>query len=148
MVAATIAPDGTVELRCRHGDSATGSVVRAGAVVLATGYRAVRPPVLEPIAHLIDWDEQGRYRVGLDHRVATRPALTRGLYVQNAELHTHGVGTPDLGLGAHRAAAILNAVAGRTVHPLPARTAWTSFAPPSPAVRQPREGDEAPADAR
>ncbi|MFF9160278.1 lysine N(6)-hydroxylase/L-ornithine N(5)-oxygenase family protein [Streptomyces longwoodensis] len=148
VVAATAAPDGTVELRCRHGDSATESVVRTGAVVLATGYRAVRPPVLEPIAHLIDWDEQGRYRVDLDHRVATRPALTGGLYVQNAELHTHGVGTPDLGLGAHRAAAILNAIAGRTVHPLPARTAWTSFAPPAPAVRQPREGDEAPADAR
>ncbi|MFI8192696.1 lysine N(6)-hydroxylase/L-ornithine N(5)-oxygenase family protein [Streptomyces sp. NPDC085946] len=133
VVAATAGPGDTVELHCRHIDSGTESVLRTGAVVLATGYRAVRPAVLDPIAHLIDWDERGRYRVDLDHRVATRPALTGGLYVQNAELHTHGVGTPDLGLGAHRAAVILNAVAGRTVHPLPARTAWTTFAAPDHA---------------
>lgn len=53
--------------------------------------------------------------------------MTGGLYVQNAELHTHGVGTPDLGLGAHRAAVILNAVCGRAVYRLPARTAYTTF---------------------
>ncbi|MBV2151666.1 lysine N(6)-hydroxylase/L-ornithine N(5)-oxygenase family protein [Kitasatospora sp. SUK 42] len=128
-------PCGGLELRCRHTDSGTEHVLRTDAVVLATGYRAARPAALEPLAHLIDWDEAGRYRVDLDHRVATRPELTGGLYVQNAELHTHGVGTPDLGLGAHRAAVILNAVTGRTVHRLPDRTAWTGFAPPAPAGR-------------
>jgi lysine N6-hydroxylase len=56
-----------------------------------------------------------------------------GLYVQNAELHTHGVGTPDLGLGAYRAASILNAVAGHEVHRLPERTAHTSFSPAAAA---------------
>ncbi|WBP86750.1 lysine N(6)-hydroxylase/L-ornithine N(5)-oxygenase family protein [Kitasatospora cathayae] len=127
-------PCGGLELHCRHTDSGTEHVLRTDAVVLATGYRAARPAALEPLAHLIDWDESGRYRVDLDHRVATRPGLTGGLYVQNAELHTHGVGTPDLGLGAHRAAVILNAVTGRTVHRLPDRTAWTGFAPPVPPV--------------
>ncbi|MFI6157462.1 lysine N(6)-hydroxylase/L-ornithine N(5)-oxygenase family protein [Kitasatospora sp. NPDC051170] len=125
-------PCGGLELHCRHTDSGTEHLLRTDAVVLATGYRAVRPAALEPLAHLIDWDETGRYRVDLDHRVATRPELTGGLYVQNAELHTHGVGTPDLGLGAHRAAVILNALTGRTVHRLPTRTAWTGFAPPAP----------------
>ncbi|MEU5634373.1 hypothetical protein ACH47C_34530 [Streptomyces rishiriensis] len=43
---------------------------------------------------------------------------------------------------------ILNAVAGRTVHPLPARTAWTSFAPPTPADSRPHENDSVPAHAR
>ncbi|MBP0453621.1 SidA/IucD/PvdA family monooxygenase [Kitasatospora sp. RG8] len=127
-------PCGGLELRCRHTDSGAGRLLRTDAVVLATGYRAARPVALEPLAGLIDWDGAGRYRVDLDHRVATRPELTGGLYVQNAELHTHGVGTPDLGLGAHRAAVILNAVTGRTVHRLPARTAWTGFAPPEPAA--------------
>ncbi|MFE3109489.1 lysine N(6)-hydroxylase/L-ornithine N(5)-oxygenase family protein [Kitasatospora indigofera] len=130
-------PRGGLELRCRHVDSAAEHLLRTDAVVLATGYRAARPALLGPLAALIDWDEAGRYRVGLDHRVATLPELTGGLYVQNAELHTHGVGTPDLGLGAHRAAVILNAVAGRTVHRLPARTAWTGFAPPVPAAPHP-----------
>ncbi|WP_049653462.1 lysine N(6)-hydroxylase/L-ornithine N(5)-oxygenase family protein [Kitasatospora sp. MY 5-36] len=131
--AARPGPCGGLELHCRHTDSGAEHLLRTDAVVLATGYRAARPAALEPLAELIDWDEAGRYRVDPDHRVATRPGLTGGLYVQNAELHTHGVGTPDLGLGAHRAAVILNAVTGRTVHRLPGRTAWTGFAPPGPA---------------
>ncbi|MGF1429457.1 lysine N(6)-hydroxylase/L-ornithine N(5)-oxygenase family protein [Kitasatospora sp. LaBMicrA B282] len=134
VVEALPGPCGGFELRCRHRDSGADRVLRTDAVVLATGYRAARPPALEPLAELIDWDEQGRFRVDLDHRVATAPELTGGLYVQNAELHTHGVGTPDLGLGAHRAAVILNALTGRTVHRLPARTAWTSFAPVVPTA--------------
>ncbi|MBD0674066.1 lysine N(6)-hydroxylase/L-ornithine N(5)-oxygenase family protein [Streptomyces sp. CBMA156] len=132
VAAALPGPCGGLELHCRHTDSGAEHLLRTDAVVLATGYRAARPAALEPIADLIDWDEAGRYRVDLDHRVATRPELTGGLYVQNAELHSHGVGTPDLGLGAHRAAVILNAVTGRTVHRLPSRTAWTGFAPPVP----------------
>ncbi|WP_051731780.1 lysine N(6)-hydroxylase/L-ornithine N(5)-oxygenase family protein [Kitasatospora phosalacinea] len=145
-------PGGGLELHCRHGESGRRHLVRTDAVVLATGYRAVRPAALDPIADLIDWDERGRYRVDLDHRVATRPELTGGLYVQNAELHTHGVGTPDLGLGAHRAAVILNAVAGKTLHPLPDRTAWTTFEPPAPPVPAliplPQEGTERAAASR
>ncbi|MER7706890.1 SidA/IucD/PvdA family monooxygenase [Kitasatospora sp. NPDC097605] len=130
-------PCGGLELDCRHTDSGTGHLLRTDAVVLATGYRAARPAALEPLAHLVDWDAAGRYRVDLDHRVATRPEVTGGLYVQNGELHTHGVGAPDLGLGAHRAAVILNAVTGRTVHRLPQRTAWTGFAPPAAPVPVP-----------
>ncbi|MFF2956117.1 lysine N(6)-hydroxylase/L-ornithine N(5)-oxygenase family protein [Kitasatospora sp. NPDC057965] len=137
-------PCGGLELDCRHTDSGTARLLRTDAVVLATGYRAARPAALEPLAHLVDWDAAGRYRVDLDHRVATLPEVTGGLYVQNGELHTHGVGTPDLGLGAHRAAVILNAVTGRTVHRLPERTAWTGFAPPpapvpAPALPRPQE---------
>ncbi|MFC9329294.1 lysine N(6)-hydroxylase/L-ornithine N(5)-oxygenase family protein [Kitasatospora sp. NPDC057015] len=140
VVEAQAGPCGGLELHCRHVDSAVEHVLRTDAVVLATGYRAARPAALEPLAALIDWDGSGRYRVGLDHRVATLPELTGGLYVQNAELHTHGVGAPDLGLGAHRAAVILNAVAGRTVHRLPGRTAWTGFAPPGSAPHAPAAG--------
>ena len=36
--------------------------------------------------------------------------------MQNGELHTHGVGAPDLGLGAHRNAVIVNALCGREVY--------------------------------
>ncbi|MHA6763232.1 lysine N(6)-hydroxylase/L-ornithine N(5)-oxygenase family protein [Streptacidiphilus sp. PAMC 29251] len=131
-------PCGGLELSCRHRESGAGHTVRTDAAVLATGHAANRPALLEPFADLVDWDDQGRYRVDLDHRVGLRPDITGGLYVQNAELHTHGVGTPDLGLGAYRAATILNAVAGRTVHRLPTRTAWTTFGAPA-SVPAPRD---------
>jgi lysine N6-hydroxylase len=144
VVAAGPGPHGGLQLHCLHRETGTEHLLRTGAAVLATGHAARRPALLESFADLVDWDEQGRYRVDLDHRVGLRPDVTGGLYVQNAELHTHGVGTPDLGLGAHRAATILNAVAGRTVHRLPARTAWTTFGAPVPrpgsaAVPPPRD---------
>ncbi len=101
--------------------------VEADCVVLATGYRAAPPACLDGLAELVDWDEAGRYRVGLDYRVVTDPRVTGGLFVQNGELHTHGVGTPDLGLGAQRAATIVNAVCCREVYRLPARTAFADF---------------------
>ncbi|MFC1414819.1 lysine N(6)-hydroxylase/L-ornithine N(5)-oxygenase family protein [Streptacidiphilus sp. N1-12] len=135
VTAARPGPCGGLELSCRHRETGAEYLLRTDAAVLATGHAARRPALLEPLAEVIDWDEQGRYRVDLDHRVGLWPDVTGGLYVQNAELHTHGVGTPDLGLGAHRAATILNAVAGRPVYRLPARTAWTSFGAPAGASR-------------
>jgi lysine N6-hydroxylase len=133
VVAANRFPGG-VELQCRHLELDRPFRLATDAVVLGTGYTASRPALLEPLADLVDWDDRGRYRVDPDYRIALRPDVTGGLYVQNAELHTHGVGTPDLGLGAHRAAVILNAIAGTTVYRLPRRTAFTTFGIPEPAI--------------
>ncbi|TDD31834.1 lysine 6-monooxygenase [Nonomuraea terrae] len=117
-------------LTCRHGEQEAFFQVRTSAVVLATGYAAARPAFLEPLADLIDWDAKGRYQVDGDYRVALDPRVSGAVFAQNAEMHSHGVGAPDLTLGAWRAARILNAVAGRTVVPVPARAAWTTFGAP------------------
>jgi lysine N6-hydroxylase len=101
--------------------------VDTDAVVLATGYQPREPDVLRPVQHLLRTGHAGRLQVDGDFRAAAAPQLSAGIYVQNAETHTHGVGTPDLGLGAWRAATILNRVAGRQIHPLPDRTAFTTF---------------------
>jgi lysine N6-hydroxylase len=133
----TLAPNVAVRTAEPHGErfrltcdevlQGREQVVDTDAVVLATGYRARRPDVLDPLRDLLGTDESGRLQVDGDYRVAVDAPSCAGLYVQNAEGHTHGVGTPDLGLGAWRAATILNSVAGRDVHALPARTAFTSF---------------------
>ncbi|NJQ01682.1 lysine N(6)-hydroxylase/L-ornithine N(5)-oxygenase family protein [Streptomyces zingiberis] len=121
---------GGLRLRCHHVQQDRPFTLRTSAVVAATGYAARRPPFLGPLEPLVDRDERGRYRIDGDYRVALDPAVTGALYVQNAELHTHGVGAPDLTLGAWRAATILNAVAGRTVRPVPDQVAWTVFGTP------------------
>jgi lysine N6-hydroxylase len=121
--------DGYV-LTCRHTQQDERFKVRTAAIVSATGYAATRPGFLDGLADIVDWDARGRYRVDGDYRVTLDPKVSGSLYVQNAELHTHGVGAPDLTLGAWRAATILNAVAGRTVLRVPARTAWTTFGAP------------------
>ncbi|HEV7754349.1 MAG TPA: lysine N(6)-hydroxylase/L-ornithine N(5)-oxygenase family protein [Mycobacteriales bacterium] len=112
-------------LRCRQVEQDRTFEVATDAVVLATGYTARRPDFLDPA--LVDRDSRGRYRVDEHHRVRLAPGVAGSLFVQNAELHTHGVGAPDLGLGAWRSATILNALTGREVYRLPARTAYTTF---------------------
>jgi len=120
--------DGLV-LDCEHTQQRERFEVGTDAVVLATGYAARRPVFLEPLLPLLDLDDRGRYRVAADYRLATDPSVTGRVYVQNAEAHTHGVGAPDLGLGAWRAATILSAVTGRDL--LPAHEgAFTSFGAP------------------
>ncbi|MFC9430307.1 lysine N(6)-hydroxylase/L-ornithine N(5)-oxygenase family protein [Streptomyces sp. NPDC056987] len=131
--------DGYV-LTCRHTEQDERFEVRTSAVVSATGYEAARPDFLDGLAKLVDWDERGRYRIDGDYRVALDPRVSGTLYVQNAELHTHGVGAPDLTLGAWRAATILNAVAGRTVLRVPERAAWTTFGTPGPGAPGGPEG--------
>ena len=116
-------------LECEHTEQGERFQAVTDAVVLATGYAARRPRFLDPLLPVLDLDDRGRYRVALDHRVETHPTVTGGLYVQNAEAHTHGVGAPDLGLGAWRASTILSAVTGRDL--LPSHEgAFTSFGAP------------------
>ena len=107
--AAAEAGDG-YRLACRQLQQDRGFDVDTEAVVLATGYAARRPALLGPLLPLLDLDERGRYRVDAQHRVAT--SVPGPLFVQNAESHTHGVGAPDLGLGAWRAGTILGALTG------------------------------------
>lgn len=126
-VVSAVRRDGGVELTLRENDQERTAVVRTGAVVAATGYASREATCLNGLDARVHRDDAGRYLVDEDHRLVTDDAVAGGLYVQNAEIHTHGVGAPDLGLGAWRSATILNAVAGRPVHPLPDRTAFTSF---------------------
>jgi lysine N6-hydroxylase len=75
-------------------------------------------------------DSKERPRIDDQYRLAMDPSITGSgcnIYVQNAERHTHGIGTPDLGLAAWRSAAILNSITGKEAYPLPTRTAFTTF---------------------
>lgn len=127
-------PEGEeLDLEFVHRRTNTACGIRTQRLVLATGYAQRPPRLLGPIDALVRRDSRGRPLIRRDHRVVLE-GTDAGLYVQNAELHTHGVGTPDLGLGAYRAASILNAVAGRELYRLPARTAHTSFSPAAAAT--------------
>jgi len=73
--------------------------------------------------------------VRLDYSVELEPHVRGKIFVANAELHSHGVATPDLGICAYRNASILNTILGREAYRLPKRTAFTSFALPTSAAR-------------
>ena len=46
------------------------------------------------------------------------------MFVQNAEIFQHGVGSPDLGIGPIRNAAIINQLLGQPRYRLPQRSAF------------------------
>lgn len=113
--------------------SSTASRRRGGrlvtdAVVLATGYRE-RPVdlLLAALDPYVVRDGAGRPQVDAAQRLVLAPEIAGSVFVQNAERHTHGVGTPDLGLAAWRSAVIVNALTGKEFYPLPERTAFTTF---------------------
>ncbi|WP_329534608.1 SidA/IucD/PvdA family monooxygenase [Streptomyces sp. NBC_01450] len=117
-----------VELHLEHGQQGTRTRLITDAVVLATGYRE-RPlgQILAGLDPYLRRDGAERPRIDDQFRLVLDPCVNGRVYVQNAELHTHGVGAPDLGLAAWRSATILNSLTGKDPYPLPRRTAFTAF---------------------
>ncbi|MFJ4470470.1 lysine N(6)-hydroxylase/L-ornithine N(5)-oxygenase family protein [Streptomyces sp. NPDC089424] len=117
-----------VELHLEHIQQGTRSRLTTHAVVLATGYRERSlDRLLAGLDPYLRRDSRERPRIDEEFRLVLDPSVTGTAFVQNASLHTHGVGSPDLGLAAWRSASILNALTGKEPYPLPHRTAFTSF---------------------
>jgi lysine N6-hydroxylase len=127
--AACVDQAGSVVLTCIDGDTNRVFETTTELVIAATGYRERTPTFLAGLERFIRRDEQGRYVVRQDYSVELTPGVAGRIFVVNAELHSHGVATPDLGMGAFRNATILNAISGRELYRLPRRTAFTTFGP-------------------
>ncbi|OEU89247.1 alcaligin biosynthesis protein [Streptomyces abyssalis] len=114
-------------------------------LILATGYRYRTPEFLSPVADRIDWDEQGRFAVRRNYRVDSGDTPGREIYVQNAELHTHGFVTPDLGMAAYRNSCIIRELLGREYYHVERSIAFQDFTAPVPgAAPATTTGTEAP----
>jgi lysine N6-hydroxylase len=124
--------DGRHRLHLHQLDQDVAFTHDAETVILATGYTPAPLPVPQDLLAL---DEAGRPEVELDYRLRLADGSHSTLFVQNAELHTHGVGTPDLGLGAHRSAVIANAICGREVYAVRERNVFQSFGAPLQPVK-------------
>lgn len=129
--AARVDGAGQVILTCRHRETGACFEHRTAMVVAATGYRERRPAFLAPIETLVRRDARGRFRIRRDHSIEVDESVRGRIFVANADLHSHGVAAPDLGICAYRNAMILNAIAGRELYRVPSRSAYTLFAPPA-----------------
>ncbi|HEY5705192.1 MAG TPA: SidA/IucD/PvdA family monooxygenase [Terrimicrobiaceae bacterium] len=103
-------------------------------VILATGYKYEVPAFLDPIRERIRWDQHERFDV---HRNYAIDHAGTEIFVQNAELHTHGFVAPDLGMGPYRNAWILKEILGFEYYPISKRIAFQSFgAPGEPSAQE------------
>ncbi len=112
-------------LSCEFRQTETGEplVLNSGALVMATGYRPRIPGCLEKIADHIQWTDDGRYRIGRFYNLDSRHRL----FVQNAGLRSHGLTSPDLGMGCYRNACIIRALTGIEHYPIERRIAFQTF---------------------
>jgi lysine N6-hydroxylase len=93
-------------------------------LVLATGYRYAVPAFLEPVRDRIAWDDRGRFDVARNYSIDTRGT---DIFVQNAELHTHGFVAPDLGMAAYRNSSIIRELLGREHYAVEKSIAFQEF---------------------
>jgi len=134
---ANVGLQANAELRAVHTDRARGDIVldfhqseqgvsfshRTHAVILATGFAHRVPGYVAPIAERIRWDASGRYAVARNYSIDD----SNRLFVQNAELHTHGFTASDLGMACYRNACIIRSVTGVEHYSIETRIAFQSF---------------------
>ncbi|QLG28944.1 lysine N(6)-hydroxylase/L-ornithine N(5)-oxygenase family protein [Halorarum halophilum] len=112
-------------LDCHQWQTEESFVHESEVVILGTGYERPIPGFLEPLEDAINWDDKGRFEVTEDHRLDI--AVGGDVFLQNAELHTHGVGVPDLGLGCYRNTKFVNRLVGREAYPDDTDTVYQDF---------------------
>jgi len=121
--AITQSPNLGLDLRFSHRQQGSSFNHMADAVILATGYRQAVPPFLQPVRERIRWKD-GLYDVCRNYSIDKNESE---IFVQNAEMHTHGFSTPDLGMGPYRNAIIINAILGKEHFILEKNTAFQRF---------------------
>lgn len=137
--------DGRYRLRCHQWQEGTDFSFETSVVILGTGYHRPTPSFLSGIEDAITRDDRGRLAISREYALET--TLDGDIYVQNAGVHTHGVGTPDLGLGAYRNAVILDQLLADSPYPVDEDTVYQDFSPAS-FVREAPGGTLDPADAK
>jgi lysine N6-hydroxylase len=112
-------------LDCHQRQAEESFVHESEVVILGTGYERPVPDFLEPLEGVINWDERGRFEVTENHCLEID--VPGDVFLQNAELHTHGVGVPDLGLGCYRNTKFVNRLVGREAYPEDTDTVFQDF---------------------
>lgn len=115
---------GELQLSFYHNEQNRSFSHRCHALVLATGYQYQPPAFLDGIRDRIAWDEQGRFSVQRNYSIDCNG---KEIFVQNAELHTHGFVTPDLGMACYRNAWILSELTGREPYRIERSIAFQQF---------------------
>ncbi|KSU84649.1 lysine N6-hydroxylase [Fictibacillus enclensis] len=119
--------DSTHVLHCRQWMTEEVFQKQSDVVIMATGYKPAIPSFLSGLEDYIEFDDQGRFQIEREYCLKTHLHTKNEIFIQNGEMHTHGVGAPDLGLGAYRNAVILNAIAKKPLYPVEKKNIFQQF---------------------
>ncbi|WP_458243937.1 lysine N(6)-hydroxylase/L-ornithine N(5)-oxygenase family protein [Streptomyces sp. MAI_2237] len=117
--------DGHYTLGFHQDEQGKDFEIRTEGLVLATGYHYEPPTFLAPIRDRLRFDGHGRFDIARNYSVDT---TGRGVFLQNAGVHTHSVTSPDLGMGAYRNSYIIRELLGTEYYPVEKSIAFQEFA--------------------
>jgi len=123
LTAVTRNPDGTLDMTFVQQEQQQEYRHSTESVILATGYGYQPPQCIEGIHARIQWDDAGRYAVNRNYSIDAHNQI----FVQNAELHTHGFVTPDLGMACYRNSSIIRAMLDDDIYPIEQSIAFQTF---------------------
>lgn len=110
--------DGRYELRIRNGFTQKPETTDADVVILSTGFRVNIPTLIDPLRPMIDFDGEGRFKLGKNFDVAWSGSEKNKIYALNFSRHGHGISEPQTSLMAWRSATIINDLTGKQIFPL------------------------------
>lgn len=96
-------------------------------LISATGYEYKTPGFLLPLTGRIQWDDENKYRINRDYSIDREHSI----FLQNADLYSHGFNAADLGLGPYRNGTIINSILKREVFGFETQTTFQQFSIPS-----------------
>jgi len=99
--------------------------IQASTVIAATGYQYPSLDFLKKLSPKIGLNPQHPWEINENHQLNYQG--DGEIYIQNTDLHHHGVGTPDLGLGAFRSAKIANQILGEAYFEIEGRQSFQDF---------------------
>ncbi|MFF3464332.1 lysine N(6)-hydroxylase/L-ornithine N(5)-oxygenase family protein [Streptomyces sp. NPDC002619] len=124
-LASTRHEDGSYTLGFHQDEQDKDFEIRTGGLVLATGYHYEPPAFLAPIRDRLRFDGHGRFDVARNYAI---DLTGRGVFLQNAGVHTHSITSPDLSMGAYRNSSIIRELLGTEYYPVEKTIAFQEFA--------------------
>ncbi|MER5535693.1 lysine N(6)-hydroxylase/L-ornithine N(5)-oxygenase family protein [Streptomyces mirabilis] len=117
--------NGTYTLGLRQEEQGKDYELRSEGLILATGYKYAEPTFLKPVQGRLRYDTRGNFDVARNYAIDT---TGRGVFLQNAGVHTHSITSPDLGMGPYRNASIIRELLGTEYYPVEKTIAFQEFA--------------------
>ncbi|MEU0386397.1 lysine N(6)-hydroxylase/L-ornithine N(5)-oxygenase family protein [Streptomyces chartreusis] len=116
--------NGTYTLGFRQEEQGRDFALTSEGLVLATGYRYAEPEFLKPVRDRLVYDSRGNFDVARNYAI---DVTGRGIFLQNAGVHTHSITSPDLGMGPYRNAYIIRELLGTEYYPVEKTIAFQEF---------------------
>ncbi|RNA67052.1 lysine N(6)-hydroxylase/L-ornithine N(5)-oxygenase family protein [Alteribacter keqinensis] len=119
--------EGRYDVTCHQWMEEKNFHVEADKIVLATGYKPNMPEWLEKMKEEIVWEDDKRFKVHRDYRLAFKDERPHNMFTVTNIEHSHGAGATNLGLAVHRNVTIINKIAGRSVYEESEETVFQRF---------------------